>query len=192
MNLSYLLQFKEVSLPIIFSLVVTLSTYLIFDITNDLIILLIFCSSILIFRTASSWIKELNKKKLLNESRHLIKIFPIDHECFWVAAQQKDGSFATQIAIGFDASNISSKSLRMMEPKLIKPRAKVEYSNCVIKSGHLHDRQYPINPFSTTHGSFTFLIHGQLAKRGSRLKVKIKITDQTGFVQFLKLNLKSR
>lgn len=114
------------------------------------------------------------------EARRVLRFVPLDWPRWWHLAKQQDESFASQISLSVQVTNVSDRPVQIIRVRLIKPKAKLlsASADLPMKGSPYHSNKHPVPPRGTVIASIHIMARGKLACQGSPIRMTLGITDQ--------------
>ena len=120
-----------------------------------------------------------------SDARIRFVITPIEHQCFWGASRQTDGSIVTQVSGHFMVKNRTASALHLMTARLVKPRVSGEVLPGLLTMravdsnmhGTAHVSGHAIPPYGTLPVSATILIRGAPRQKAGVMNGIIEMAD---------------
>ena len=95
-----------------------------------------------------------------------------------------DGSYASQIALDIEATNLTDRPVLIVKARIIKPNGKYELLHAEpllpAAGSPYHSHKHTVPPHDAVTASFRILVRGALASQGKPLVATLGITDQFG------------
>ncbi len=116
------------------------------------------------------------------EARRVLRFVPLHWQRWWHLAKQQDGSFASQISLDVQVTNVSDYPVQIVKVRLIKPKAKILHAAAMLpmKGSPYHSHKHPVPPSGTSMAGIHVMARGKLAYQGSPICITLGITDQYG------------
>jgi len=122
------------------------------------------------------------------KARRALRLFPFHRQSWWHLAKQADDSYASQIHLDIQATNVSDHPIQIIRVRLIKPKAKLinALATLPMEGSPYHSHKHPVPPHGTVRASVSLMVRGKLADQGRPICVTIGITEQYGEEYILK------
>ncbi len=151
-----------------------------------LLVALAFCFSLL----GAKIMRYLSGPK--SKQRRNFILTPHPQQCWWHVAQQKDGSYVTQLVADCDVLNLAPCAIRFHALRLISPKCKGEVVHADVGLfNKLNLGRDFIVPAHTDWVRTSIMIRQKLGSGSKPLKITIGITDSLGIEQKIKLTLRA-
>lgn len=146
---------------------------------------------------AAAPIAEAVRNHLKQRATHHFVVTPIDHQCHWGVAKQRDGSFVTQLAINCMVKNRSEGQLYIMNARAIRPKIKGEVLPGLVMTegqegnfGTPHIGGNHISGGRTLPVTCTLLIRGVPKQKSGAMHATIEFQDADGHRERFKVVLR--
>jgi hypothetical protein len=115
-------------------------------------------------------------------ARRILRFVPLQRQCWWHLAKQRDDSFVSQLALDIQISNTSDQPVQIVKTRLIRPKAKLIHADASLpmRGSPYYSDDHPVPPRGTVAASVHIMVRGSLAAQGRPLRITIGITDQYG------------
>ena len=115
--------------------------------------------------------------------RRALRLIPLQRQCWWHLAMQRDESFISQIALDVEATNITDQPVRIVKARITRPRNRELVQSMVDlprEGSPYHSERHPVPLHGTATASVHLMVRGALAAKGKPIRVTIVLTDQFG------------
>ncbi|MBK5125886.1 hypothetical protein IQ288_39420 [Burkholderia sp. R-69980] len=140
-------------------------------------------STLAIGRAIDSGVTSYRLRRHTARDRKALVLVPRLHP-WWYLAKQQDDSYASQISLRVDASNLTDQPVRILSVKLIRPRHRDEVVNADVmlpmEGSPYHSPRHQVPANGAAEASVHIMVRGSLGRQGKPIRVTICLTDQSG------------
>lgn len=115
--------------------------------------------------------------------RRALRLVPLQRECWWHLAKQRDDSFVSQISLHIEAANVTDRPVRIVKARLVRSAGGNLMQSSVLlpqAGSPYHSERHAVPPHGTATASLHMMVRGALAPQGRPLRAGIVLTDQFG------------
>ena len=113
-----------------------------------------------------------------------LHLIPNERESFWVQSKQPHGRTITQIALRFDATNLTNGPIRLASLTVAQPWMRAQVIDKVLIVRHPNEIYFghdnPILEGATSPASCTIILDRPIGRARASMTVVVKISDQYG------------
>ena len=133
-------------------------------------------------RSADMAVVEYLRRGSIRDARRTQRLIPLPRQSWWHLAKQRDDSFITQVNITCQVSNTGNRPVRLVNVRLIRPRAKEISAFVTLPSegSPYHSPNHAVPAHDTAPASIHLMIRGAVGAQGKPLRVTFGIFDQFG------------
>ncbi len=148
-------------------------------------------------RAVAPGIRAFHAYRAASAARVQFVVTPVEHQCIWAMAKQKDGSTVTQVSGHFLVSNRTDERLYFTTARLVRPKIRGEELPGLLTiralDSNMHGTAgvsgYFVPPKATLPASATILFRGMPRQKSGVMRAVIEFADANGHRERVNLKL---